>query len=1003
MRYRQKTATTDVNPMEELGAVSEKHRGRHKPIQYWQKTKITGLNPMDAPGSNLDIARMRASMRRALNERVTEQTLLGSTQRTEITGFDPMKTADAGDRIARMKDASRKALEKEMLSLASGNRDDRSREQENYGQSSSHLSREHLSGIAIGGEPGYPNARQDTLSVRETADDGKKARMFNPSTMTVQLNELRTKLGLRTASEIFAASQRESDERNAREHRPKRRNQPLNDESVGDSVAEPACKRARLVQRIDSPEQGQNQDEQIATVMRALEEEFEEKERQSRDGRWCEPVPHERKVATVREFYAAFHDTKTMPLQTCAICYRKCSMAELNEFETSEEVLADLRARYGDAFRCYQCFIPGGSALGCAECVRGLDRGSLPTAAHVHKWLRCEHIYPDELKDLSPIEEKLIALNSCYGFITKYNVAKGHRESATYPKHVKGHITVFPNNVQELVTRVLPHPLLRMMDEIHVSWQGAEKPAPKDLSVLLSVRRRVVEKALLWLKRHNPHYADIDIDIAEMESWGESAHGVPSQVYARLDRNEPSAWEKTRTAQLVPPTERGLDPGHDFDVREVMATLNTAQLEANNEEERGEIGAGHMDEIMESDESREVVHEIDASGMFALDAIPDVEDAEKLQYVYNALGQSSDTATSRPRQDGWSGSAEVRREDLAEPYILVSRGDDFADSNDVWFFAKAFPTLFPFGGGGPRQIEENMLHLHGPSSGGLQLDGGGVAMATKAVTSRNLSLETWARVVLLRHGGRFANHKFFSFLVFNKLVRFRNHRVSLMSVARKDFAGVERDVASLSAERLDKAKEELQSSGATGDHAVNRLLRNLSLYGFRQPMSRELRLGMRRKIKSLIIREGIPAIWFTLNPNDITNPVKLRLAAYRTRAPAQAEEFLTSLDGSYKRMRLSISDPLSSALFFHREISMFFKYYVKVGEPSVFGQINQYFGAVETNERGALHLHGLLWVRGNMALGSLWKDVEDEGNRAYRERVIEYVDSVFTEVLLPPK
>jgi len=117
---------------------------------------------------------------------------------------------------------------------------------------------------------------------------------------------------------------------------------------------------------------------------------------------------------------------------------------------------------------------------------------------------------------------------------------------------------------------------------------------------------------------------------------------------------------------------------------------------------------------------------------------------------------------------------------------------------------------------------------------------------------------------------------------------------------------------------------------------------------------------MRRKIKSLIVQEGIPAIWFTLNPNDITNPIKLRLAAYRTRDSKEAEEFLISLDISYKRMRLAISDPLSSALFFHREISMFFKYYMKVGELSVFGRINQYFGAVETNERGALHLHSLL-------------------------------------------
>ncbi|PVH90314.1 hypothetical protein DM02DRAFT_496337, partial [Periconia macrospinosa] len=95
----------------------------------------------------------------------------------------------------------------------------------------------------------------------------------------------------------------------------------------------------------------------------------------------------------------------------------------------------------------------------------------------------------------------------------------------------------------------------------------------------------------------------------------------------------------------------------------------------------------------------------------------------------------------------------------------------------------------------------------------------------------------------------------------------------------------------------------------------------------------------------------------------------------------------------------AISDPLSSALFFHREISMFFKHYVRIGESSVFGRISQYFGAVETNERGALHLHGLLWLHGNMCLSSFLEDVEDEGSRAYRDRILQYVDSVFTEDL----
>ena len=81
-----------------------------------------------------------------------------------------------------------------------------------------------------------------------------------------------------------------------------------------------------------------------------------------------------------------------------------------------------------------------------------------------------------------------------------------------------------------------------------------------------------------------------------------------------------------------------------------------------------------------------------------------------------------------------------------------------------------------------------------------------------------------------------------------------------MSITRKDFPKVERVVQTLSAQRLARSREELEALGKTSDDTVNRLLRSLSLYSFRQPISRELRLGMRRKIKSLIVKEGIPAI-----------------------------------------------------------------------------------------------------------------------------------------------
>ncbi|EGY20851.1 uncharacterized protein VDAG_02375 [Verticillium dahliae VdLs.17] len=722
--------------------------------------------------------------------------------------------------------------------------------------------------------------------------------------------------------------------------------------------------------RRERDEEEETQD--LASVLEALDKEFTEKERLSYGREWCVPVPVDRKVKTVQAFYKAFHETRTLPILICMFCYRKYSRAELEDVEWGCWAAANVaEKRKGSSFECGWCFPVGESIRGCADCVRRLRRGALSSAAQLHGRLGCEHMFPDELKGLTLVEEKLIALNACYGFITKYSVVEGHRQSTRYPRHIKGHITVFPNNVEELATRVLPHPLLRVMDDIHVSWHGSTKPAPSDLSALLSVRRRVVEKALLWLKTHNPLYADISIDTAELDSWDTPSHGVLSQVYERLERNEPSVGEKTRTAQVVPPTERGLEREENVDIREVLEMLNGGR----DTEVRGTDG-------VEGDGER------DANGVAAAPV-------HELRYVCGALRPYDNGGENRSGR--WAGSVEVqsRGGSASEPYILVSRGEEFADPFDARYFAKVFPTLFPVGSGGPRQAEESAADADLGADEGVDAE----ATARALVSSRNMTLETWARVVLQRHGGRFATHHVFSFLVFNMGVRSRNRRVSLLSVTRKNFPEVERIVRSLSVERLEAAKVELEATGKTGDEAVYQLLKCLSLYGFRQPMSRESRLSSRRKMKSLLIREGTPAIWITLNPNDITNPVKLRLAAYRTRDPDEAESFLSSLDLAYKRTRLAISDPLSSAIFFHREVSMFFEHYVKTGDESVFGRVSRYFGAVETNERGALHMHGLLWLQGNMHLGSVLGDVTGEDATEYRERVVQYVDSVFDEDL----
>ncbi|KJZ68042.1 hypothetical protein HIM_12569 [Hirsutella minnesotensis 3608] len=240
--------------------------------------------------------------------------------------------------------------------------------------------------------------------------------------------------------------------------------------------------------------------------------------------------------------------------------------------------------------------------------------------------LGCEHMFPDELKGLTPVEEKLISLNSPYGFVARCSIPGGQRQAVRYPRHVKGHITVFPNNVQELATKVLQHPLLQVMDEIHVSWQGAEKPAPSDLSGLLS-------------------------------------------------RNEPSAWEKTRTAQVVPPAERAMDEDDPAEIEEVLAQLYQGQDVSDSQRRECEGNRGceaNSGSDAEPEGGGEMINEISSSGMFALDGQPDVSDAEKLRFACHAVGgDGAEKDRQGPRT--WIGSAE----DDKGVWLHVSRTSAF--------------------------------------------------------------------------------------------------------------------------------------------------------------------------------------------------------------------------------------------------------------------------------------------------------------------------------------
>lgn len=220
-----------------------------------------------------------------------------------------------------------------------------------------------------------------------------------------------------------------------------------------------------------------------------------------------------------------------------------------------------------------------------------------------------------------------------------------------------------------------------------------------------------------------------------------------------------------------------------------------------------------------------------------------------------------------------------------------------------------------------------------------------------------------------------------------------------MRLKRAAFQRVEGIHRRLTPERIQAAQKEMLETGKTTDSGIITLMKELSLYGSQHPMSNESRLFMRKKIWLMTVAFGLAAIWFTLNPNDINNPVKLKLAAYRAHEAEAARALLGALSTSLQVTTLSVHDPLSSTLFFYREINPFFEHYVRAGKPSIYGKASHYYATVETNDRGALYLYGMLWLDGNLALADLIGDMANPDEGEYRSKVKSFVDDLFTETL----
>ena len=311
--------------------------------------------------------------------------------------------------------------------------------------------------------------------------------------------------------------------------------------------------------------------------------------------------------------------------------------------------------------------------------------------------------------------------------------------------------------------------------------------------------------------------------------------------------------------------------------------------------------------------------------------------------------------------DGQEGLYGVRHSQ--KPLSDFPQKENVNPDNNYW--ERSFPTLFPYGAGGPER--------------------------RKTVS---LSLSEHAKWLLEQHDYRFRTHELFPFAVFSVLQRRQALLSARLQMRRRYFDGEWNLYSSITPQDMKQAAEEEERGEPITNSAI-RLMKKRA-YATWKPVvgSDSGRLNMRTDIQATCMHFGQPSIWATINPDDVNDPVAQVFAG----EDIDMDKF-DKLKGPNKQARAAnvSGDPYAASKFFDFIVKTVLESLVGVKVSSrrveirkgVFGRVRAYYGTVECQGRGALHLHILIWLEGSHTTERVKELLKTE---EFRERVRRYIE-----------
>src|ERR1700722_8524980 len=541
----------------------------------------------------------------------------------------------------------------------------------------------------------------------------------------------------------------------------------------------------------------------------------------------------------------------------------------------------------------------------CNHCYSSIKNNKLPALSLANRLYLGD--IPDELADLTVVEQSVIARCRATCYIIKLKEENSHLELSTSQRGFKGHVIVYPQDPSAIAQK-LPPAMEEIVPPICVLFVGSNVPTEqwlKEHAKPLAVRPAKIRQALIWLRDHNRLYKDIEIDENVLHSMDE--YCMPPYNIEVVSSN---AGDDGRTSRY---------DASDSLVPDILPVGST-----------------------ETPWQNVVITNIDASA------------------------PSNELRAAALRHVKKNGGG----------YLQIPHNSNPANEfNNPDLFPLMYPTLFPYGIGGFDDRNR----------------------------SAKLSMRRQVKHFLQLSDRRFQEHPTFIFTAFNILQRRAMLLHTKLKTEKSNFKQMAEQFASVSSETIHAVAEKLKNeqqqkiSWSDDERKIADLMQQVNTITGYVEGSAAARVHMRNEIRGLMIDQGLPSFYITINPADVYNPILKVLAGenidIENLLPEQVPDY-------WKQSILVAKNPIITAKFFNIYMKAFLSCLVGYDPTfsdlngSVFGLCKAYYGCVEAQGRGTLHCHMLIWLHGGLNPNEIKEKLLSDPS--FKEKLIFYLEDLIS-------